>query len=79
MNVFRLTGDLSHLLAILALLWKIWKTRSCAGKFFQLCFVRPLMAPILMGNCFSDVLPKDISTTGVSMLVFVLVSSLAVA
>lgn len=31
MNVFRLCGDLSHLLAILLLLAKIWKTRSCAG------------------------------------------------
>jgi len=31
MNVFRLSGDLSHLLAIIILLMKIWKTRSCAG------------------------------------------------
>jgi len=31
MNIFRLTGDLSHLLAIIILLIKIWKTRSCAG------------------------------------------------
>jgi len=31
MNIFRLTGDLSHLLAIIVLLLKIWKTRSCAG------------------------------------------------
>lgn len=31
MNIFRLTGDLSHLLAIIILLLKIWKTRSCAG------------------------------------------------
>ncbi|XP_025423027.1 ER lumen protein-retaining receptor [Sipha flava] len=31
MNIFRLCGDLSHLLAILLLLFKIWKTRSCAG------------------------------------------------
>ncbi|KAJ1526831.1 hypothetical protein ONE63_008398 [Megalurothrips usitatus] len=31
MNIFRLTGDLSHLLAIFILLAKIWKTRSCAG------------------------------------------------
>ncbi|KAJ8037411.1 ER lumen protein-retaining receptor 2 [Holothuria leucospilota] len=31
MNVFRLIGDLSHLLGIIILLWKIWKTRSCAG------------------------------------------------
>ena len=32
MNIFRLAGDLSHLLAIILLLIKIWKTRSCAGK-----------------------------------------------
>merc|ERR1711971_688509 len=31
MNFFRLLGDVSHLLAILILLLKIWKTRSCAG------------------------------------------------
>uniref|UniRef100_U5EX25 ER lumen protein-retaining receptor n=1 Tax=Corethrella appendiculata TaxID=1370023 RepID=U5EX25_9DIPT len=31
MNLFRLAGDLSHLLAIIILLIKIWKTRSCAG------------------------------------------------
>ena len=32
MNVFRLIGDLSHLLAIILLLVKIWKSRSCAGE-----------------------------------------------
>ncbi|KZS20444.1 ER lumen protein-retaining receptor 2 [Daphnia magna] len=31
MNIFRLLGDISHLLAIVILLLKIWKTRSCAG------------------------------------------------
>jgi len=31
MNIFRLAGDLSHLLAIIILLTKIWKTRSVAG------------------------------------------------
>lgn len=31
MNVFRLLGDLSHLFALLYLLWKIWHTKSCAG------------------------------------------------
>ncbi len=31
MNLFRLAGDLSHLAAIIILLLKIWKTRSCAG------------------------------------------------
>ena len=36
MNIFRLLGDLSHLLAIIILLLKIWKTRSCAGKLHRL-------------------------------------------
>jgi len=31
MNVFRLVGDLSHLLAVIILMLKIWKSRSCAG------------------------------------------------
>ncbi|XP_013080769.1 ER lumen protein-retaining receptor 2 isoform X1 [Biomphalaria glabrata] len=31
MNIFRLIGDMSHLLAIILLLLKMWKTRSCAG------------------------------------------------
>lgn len=31
MNIFRLAGDLSHLLAIITLVIKIWRTRSCAG------------------------------------------------
>jgi len=31
MNIFRLAGDLAHLLAIIILLLKIWKTRSCSG------------------------------------------------
>merc|ERR1712211_170706 len=30
-NLFRLLGDVSHLVAIILLLLKIWKTRSCAG------------------------------------------------
>lgn len=31
MNIFRFFGDLSHLVAVIILLHKIWKTRSCAG------------------------------------------------
>lgn len=31
MNIFRLGGDLAHLMAIIILLLKIWTTRSCAG------------------------------------------------
>ncbi|TGZ56484.1 hypothetical protein CRM22_010144 [Opisthorchis felineus] len=31
MNIFRFLGDASHFVAIIILLLKIWKTRSCAG------------------------------------------------
>lgn len=31
MNIFRLAGDVSHLLAIIILLMKIWRSKSCAG------------------------------------------------
>merc|ERR1711935_879505 len=31
MNIFRLCGDMSHLFAMLILLMKVWKTRSCSG------------------------------------------------
>ncbi|XP_002132358.2 ER lumen protein-retaining receptor-like [Drosophila pseudoobscura] len=31
MNIFRLMADLAHVLAIVILLHKIWKSRSCAG------------------------------------------------
>ncbi|MBZ3872680.1 ER lumen protein-retaining receptor 1-A [Sciurus carolinensis] len=31
MNLLQFLGDLSHLLAIILLLLKIWKSRSCAG------------------------------------------------
>lgn len=41
MNIFRLIGDISHLVAIIILVAKIWKSRSCAGKvcvcWFGLC------------------------------------------
>lgn len=32
MNVFRILGDISHLLAIIILLLKILKSKSCAGE-----------------------------------------------
>ncbi|KAG9483722.1 hypothetical protein GDO78_009572 [Eleutherodactylus coqui] len=31
MNVFRILGDVSHLLAIIILLMKMWRSKSCAG------------------------------------------------
>lgn len=32
MNVFRILGDLSHLLAMILLLGKIWTSKSCKGE-----------------------------------------------
>lgn len=32
MNVFRILGDLSHLLAMILLLGKIWRSKCCAGE-----------------------------------------------
>lgn len=32
MNIFRILGDVSHLLAMIILLVKIWRSKSCAGK-----------------------------------------------
>lgn len=32
MNVFRILGDLSHLLAMILLLGKIWRSKCCSGE-----------------------------------------------
>ena len=39
MNIFRLVGDISHLLAIIILLRKIWTSRSCAGESRLVIFI----------------------------------------
>lgn len=59
MNIFRLAGDLSHLLAIIILLLKIWNTRSCAGK--SSCSWRLVFWPVvaifdLKGFCWGNIL-----------------------
>lgn len=36
LNLFRLLGDLMHLLSIFILVWKIRTTRSCSGDAFSL-------------------------------------------
>lgn len=59
MNIFRLTGDLSHLAAILALLWKIWKSRSVAGKLENLGSKETIMAAGLIIN--KELLSKFLS------------------
>jgi len=72
MNIFRLAGDLSHLAAIIILLLKIWKTRSCAGisgrsqMLFALVFI----------TRYLDLFTSFISVYNTVMKVFFLTSSL---
>ncbi|WVZ52117.1 hypothetical protein U9M48_003207 [Paspalum notatum var. saurae] len=46
MNVFRLAGDMTHLLSVVVLLLKIHTIKSCAGDALLL----PLSAPLGMGS-----------------------------
>jgi len=72
MNIFRLCGDLSHLAAILILLLKIWKTRSCAGISgrTQILFVLVFLTRYL------DLFTSFISVYNTTMKVFFLGSSI---
>lgn len=72
MNIFRLAGDLAHLAAIIILLLKIWKTRSCAGisgrsqVLFALVFI----------TRYLDLFTNFISVYNTAMKLFFLTSSL---
>ena len=46
MNIFRLVGDMSHLSAIILLLIKMWKTRSCAGIRDNICIFHNIIMRI---------------------------------
>ncbi|XP_043215750.1 ER lumen protein-retaining receptor-like [Amphibalanus amphitrite] len=73
MNIFRLAGDLSHLLAIIILLLKIWKTRSCAGISgrSQILFLVTYVARYL------DLLTNFVSVYNTAMKVFFIAASAA--
>jgi len=73
MNVFRLAGDMSHLLAIIILLLKIWKTRSCAGISgrSQLLFALTYTARYL------DLVTNWVSLYNTTMKVFFIATSYA--
>lgn len=72
MNIFRLIGDLSHLAAILVLLSKIWKTRSCSGISgkSQLLFALVFMTRYL------DLFTHFVSLYNSTMKIFYLISSI---
>jgi len=71
MNIFRLLGDVSHLLAIIILLLKIWKTRSCAGisgksqALFLIVFI----------SRYLDLVTNFVSVYNTVMKVFFIVSA----
>jgi len=73
MNIFRLTGDLSHLLAIIILLLKIWKTRSCAGISgkSQILFL------VVFVSRYLDLVTNFISLYNTVMKVFFIASAAA--
>ena len=73
MNIFRLLGDLSHLLAILILLLKIWKTRSCAGISgkSQILFL------VVFVTRYLDLATNFVSLYNTSMKVFFIASAAA--
>jgi len=72
MNIFRLIGDLSHLAAIIILLLKIWKTRSCAGISGR---AQILFAFVFLTR-YLDLFTSFISVYNTTMKVFFLASSI---
>ncbi|XP_076339505.1 ER lumen protein-retaining receptor 2-like [Tachypleus tridentatus] len=73
MNVFRLTGDLSHLLAILILLVKIWKTRSCAGISGK----SQILFALVYTTRYLDLFTNFISVYNSAMKIFFIATSFA--
>jgi len=72
MNIFRLVGDLSHLAAILVLLLKIWKTRSCAGISGR----SQILFAVVFLTRYLDLFTSFISIYNTTMKVFFLASSI---
>jgi len=72
MNPFRLIGDLSHLLAIVILLHKIWKTRSCAGISGK----SQLLFALVFITRYLDLVTNFVSVYNTTMKVFYIVSSI---
>jgi len=73
MNIFRLAGDFSHLLAIIVLLLKIWKTRSCAG----LSGKSQIMFALVFTTRYLDLFLTFVSVYNTSMKIIFVASSYA--
>jgi ER lumen protein retaining receptor len=73
MNIFRLLGDVSHLLAICLLIIKMWKTRSCAGISGK----SQIMFALVFTTRYLDLFFSFVSIYNTVMKIFFLVSSYA--
>jgi len=71
MNIFRLIGDISHLAAILILLLKIWRTRSCSGISGR----SQILFAIVFSTRYLDLFTHFISVYNTAMKIFYLASS----
>ncbi|XP_069825003.1 ER lumen protein-retaining receptor 3 [Dendropsophus ebraccatus] len=71
MNVFRILGDLSHLLAMIILLMKMWKTKSCAGISGK----SQLLFAVVFTTRYLDLLTTFISVYNTVMKVIFLLSA----
>ncbi|GFR93286.1 ER lumen protein-retaining receptor [Elysia marginata] len=72
MNIFRLIGDMSHLMAIILLLLKMWKTRSCAGISGK----SQILFALVFATRYLDLFTSFISLYNSTMKVFFISSSL---
>jgi len=71
MNIFRLSADVAHLVAIVILLIKIWRTRSCAGISGR----SQLLFALVFATRYLDLFTNFISAYNSAMKIFFLVSS----
>ncbi|BFZ17437.1 hypothetical protein BsWGS_20476 [Bradybaena similaris] len=72
MNIFRLLGDMSHLLAIILLLLKMWKTRSCAGISGR----SQILFALVFATRYLDLFSSFVSVYNSVMKVFFISSSI---
>ncbi|KAG2410298.1 ER lumen protein-retaining receptor A HDEL receptor [Vigna angularis] len=74
MNIFRLAGDMTHLLSILVLLLKIYATKSCSGISRK---TQELYAIVFMAR-YLDLFTDFISVYNILMKLIFIASSLAI-
>jgi ER lumen protein retaining receptor len=71
MNIFRLVGDISHLVAIIILLRKIWTSRSCAGVSLK----SQILFLLVFTTRYLDLVTSFVSVYNSSMKVIYLLAS----